>query len=65
MIRKGKQKMKEDEQSAETQMEGISSAHSWIKSNTMLRPTKLGKKKASGGGINISDINNAQTNRYY
>ena len=54
MIRKGKQKMKDDEQSAETQMEGISSAHSWIKSNTMLRPTKLGKKKASGGGILIS-----------
>ena len=41
--------MKDDEQSAETQMEGISSAHSWIKSNTMLRPTKLGKKKGGGG----------------
>ena len=53
MIRRGKQKVKEDEQSVETQMEGISSAHSWIKSNTMLRPTKLGKKKASGGGIEL------------
>ena len=45
--------MKEDEQPLETQMEGVSSAHSWIKSNTMLRPTKLGKKKganAGGGG---------------
>ena len=42
--------MKEDEQTVETQMEGISSAHSWIKSNTMLRPTKLGKKKGGGGG---------------
>lgn len=65
MIRRGKQKVKEDEQSAETQMEGISSAHSWIKSNTMLRPTKLGKKKASGGGIeeqrSIMYINDALT----
>ena len=25
-------------------LEGISSAHIWIKTNTMLRPTKLGKK---------------------
>ena len=49
MNRRGKQKVKDDEQSAETQMEGISSAHSWIKSNTMLRPTKLGKKKGGGG----------------
>ena len=46
MRRNRKQKVSDDEQSAETQMEGISSAHSWIKSNTMLRPTKLGKKKA-------------------
>ena len=45
MRRNRKQKVNDDEQSAETQMEGISSAHSWIKSNTMLRPTKLGKKK--------------------
>ena len=50
MMRKGKGKVKEDEQTVETQMEGISSAHSWIKSNTMLRPTKLGKKKGGGGG---------------
>ena len=50
MLRNRKQKVKEDEQSLETQMEGISSAHSWIKSNTMLRPTKLGKKKGGGGG---------------
>ena len=26
---------------------GISSAHSWIKTQTMLRPTKLGKNKES------------------
>ena len=49
MLRNRKQKVKEDEQSLDTQMEGISSAHSWIKSNTMLRPTKLGKKKGGGG----------------
>ena len=52
-MRSSKKKVKDDEQSVETQMEGISSAHSWIKSNTMLRPTKLGKKKASGGGIEL------------
>ena len=28
----------------EAMMEGISSAHCWIKTNTMLRPTKLGTK---------------------
>ena len=48
MMRKGKGKVKEDEQTVETQMEGISSAHSWIKSNTMLRPTKLSRKKGDG-----------------
>ncbi len=26
-------------------MEGVSSAHSWIKAQTMIRPTKLGAKK--------------------
>ena len=26
-------------------LEGISSLHSWIKTQTMIRPTKLGKKK--------------------
>lgn len=49
-MRRGKQKAKDDEQSVETQMAGISSAHGWIKSNTMLRPTKLNKKKRDGGG---------------
>ena len=49
-MRRGKQKIKDDEQSAEVQMAGISSAHGWIKSNTMLRPTKLNKKKREGGG---------------
>ena len=40
---KGK-KIKSEEKPMEVMMEGISSAHSWIKTNTMLRPTKLGKK---------------------
>ena len=47
-MRSSKKKVKDDEQSVETQMEGISSAHSWIKSNTMLRPTKLSRKKGDG-----------------
>ena len=37
-------KGKNEEMSKESMVEGISSAHCWIKSNTMLRPTKLGKK---------------------
>ena len=37
-------KVKAEEKSVEGMLEGISSAHSWIKTNTMLRPTKLGKK---------------------
>jgi hypothetical protein len=37
-------KGKNEEKSVEGMLEGISSAHSWIKTNTMLRPTKLGKK---------------------
>ena len=37
-------KGKNDEIPVEGMLEGISSAHSWIKTNTMLRPTKLGKK---------------------
>ena len=49
-MRSSKKKVKDDEQSVETQMEGISSAHCWIKSNTMLRPTKLSKKKSEGAG---------------
>ena len=30
-------------------MEGISSLHSWIKANTMIRPTKMGKSKCQEG----------------
>ena len=41
-------KGKTEEKSVEGMMEGISSAHSWIKTNTMLRPTKLGKKGGDG-----------------
>ena len=37
-----------DEQSVEACMEGISSMHSWIKANTMIRPTKLGKARMEG-----------------
>ena len=37
-----------DEQSVEACMEGISSMHSWIKANTMIRPTKLGKARVEG-----------------
>ena len=52
-----KKKVKEDEKSVEALMEGISSAHSWIKSNTMLRPQKLHKKKGGegGGGADMDD----------
>ena len=35
---------KQDEE-AHGILEGISSLHSWIKTQTMIRPTKLGKKK--------------------
>ena len=54
MSRKPK-KMKDEEVPYESMVEGVSSAHSWIKSNTMLRPTKLGKKKGGGGGGDGTD----------
>ena len=41
---KKKLKGKGDEE-AHGILEGISSLHSWIKTQTMIRPTKLGKKK--------------------
>ena len=47
MSRKPK-KIKDDEVPYEALVEGVSSAHSWIKSNTMLRPTKLSRKKGDG-----------------
>ena len=47
MSRKPK-KIKDDELPYESMVEGVSSAHSWIKSNTMLRPTKLSRKKGDG-----------------
>ena len=47
MSRKPK-KMKDEEVPYESMVEGVSSAHSWIKSNTMLRPTKLSRKKGDG-----------------
>ena len=47
MNRKAK-KIKDDDVPYESIVEGVSSAHSWIKSNTMLRPTKLSRKKGDG-----------------
>ena len=41
-------KIKDDDVPYESLVEGVSSAHSWIKSNTMLRPTKLSRKKGDG-----------------
>ena len=32
-------------------LEGISSLHSWIKTQTMIRPTKLGVKRTDSGGF--------------
>ena len=43
-VSKKKGKGKADEE-AHGILEGISSLHSWIKTQTMIRPTKLGKKK--------------------
>ena len=47
MNRKPK-KIKDEDVSYDAIVEGVSSAHSWIKSNTMLRPTKLSRKKGDG-----------------
>ena len=38
-------------------LEGISSLHSWIKTQTMIRPTKLGKKKDDSFD-DVSEIRN-------
>ena len=35
------------EEEHEELVEGVSSAHSWIKVQTMIRPTKLGKKRGA------------------
>ena len=46
MAAKNKQKVAKVEViSNQVMIEGISSAHSWIKTQTMLRPTKLGKNR--------------------
>ena len=34
---------KKDDDDGEGVVEGVSSAHSWIKAQTMIRPSKLGK----------------------
>ena len=41
-------------------LEGISSLHSWIKTQTMIRPTKLGKKKDDMSFDDVS-INHKET----
>ena len=63
---KKKLKGKGDEE-AHGILEGISSLHSWIKTQTMIRPTKLGKKKddsfddvSDDGGDNDNDDDLAQ-----
>ena len=38
-------------------VEGISGAHSWIKANTMLRPTKLGKKRGENSDDDCEEDN--------
>ena len=54
---KSKKTVSSDDQSLPQLMEGISSMHSWIKANTMIRPTKLGKTRGGGteGGQDGSD----------
>ena len=51
---------KQDEE-AHGILEGISSLHSWIKTQTMIRPTKLGKKKDdSFDDVSDADDHNMQ-----
>ena len=45
---KKKKTASSDEMSIPVLMEGISSLHSWVKANTMIRPTKLGKNRVEG-----------------
>ena len=52
---KKKLKGKGDEE-AHGILEGISSLHSWIKTQTMIRPTKLGKKREDSFD-DVSDAN--------
>ncbi len=56
---KKKLKGKGDEE-AHGILEGISSLHSWIKTQTMIRPTKLGKKKDDSFD-DVSDVDNNAT----
>ena len=57
---KKKLKGKGDEE-AHGILEGISSLHSWIKTQTMIRPTKLGKKKDDSFD-DVSDEDDNMTN---
>ena len=56
---KKKLKGKGDEE-AHGILEGISSLHSWIKTQTMIKPTKLGKKKDDSFD-DVSDGDNIMT----
>ena len=56
---KKKLKGKGDEE-AHGILEGISSLHSWIKTQTMIRPTKLGKKREDSFD-DVSDEDNVMT----
>ena len=56
---KKKLKGKGDEE-AHGILEGISSLHSWIKTQTMIRPTKLGKKKDDSFD-DVSNVDNVMT----
>ena len=56
---KKKLKGKGDEE-AHGILEGISSLHSWIKTQTMIRPTKLGKKREDSFD-DVSDADNVMT----
>ena len=49
-------------------LEGISSLHSWIKTQTMIRPTKLGVKHSDSGGFSDDeeeDVVISLTSRLY
>ena len=48
-------------------LEGISSLHSWIKTQTMIRPTKLGKKKddMSFDDVSLHKLKGDRANFYF
>ena len=48
------------EEDVEGMVEGVSSAHSWIKVQTMIRPTKLGTKRDPDEDEDGDDDNDIQ-----